>query len=237
MFNDTVVSYRNFIEGLVHAYAIKADKAGAELWVDHTPDNMQFAVALSLEFPEARFIHVIRDPRAVAASVMPLDWGPNTAYFAANWWVCQVSYGLAAESLLGPDKILRVRYEDLVSDTEQEMRRICSFAGMDYEKGLGSTGDFKLPVYTAGQHTLVGKKPDVSRIDAWKGSLKPRMVELIENICADMLISLGYEPVYGLKGRSITDVERAKSVMAETVRHIHNRFRHRWRLRLLNKDV
>ena len=74
---------------------------------------MTQAYLLNEEFPKAKYIHLLRDGRAVANSVLSLDWGPNTIPVAARSWVKNVSYGLAAESFFNNEKILRVKYENL----------------------------------------------------------------------------------------------------------------------------
>src|SRR5688572_29734762 len=55
--------------------------------VDHDPSNAKYAASLSTHFENAAFIHLIRDGRAVAASIMPLDWGPNDIFSSAIFWL------------------------------------------------------------------------------------------------------------------------------------------------------
>ena len=65
----------------------------------------------------------------MAASLLPLDWGPNNTLHAAEYWLAHTAPGLAAESELGAERVLRVKYEDLVSQPESALQRIASFAG------------------------------------------------------------------------------------------------------------
>lgn len=118
---------------LADHYAVRAGgrpRGSVTAWVDHTPWNLRHAVLLAEAMPEARFVHIVRDGRAVAASVMPLAWGPNDALAAAHWWTENVALALVAEQRLGPGRVLRIRYEDLVDDPERVTAEVLAFAGL-----------------------------------------------------------------------------------------------------------
>src|SRR4030095_1909271 len=78
---DTVKpTFRAAIEWLVRQYAESVDRAGARIWVEQDPGNVVHIWKLLQHFPDAKFIHIVRDGRAVAASMLPLDWGPNEIF-------------------------------------------------------------------------------------------------------------------------------------------------------------
>ncbi|MCH7768387.1 MAG: sulfotransferase, partial [Nitrospinae bacterium] len=87
------VTYREFIELIVKLYGEKAGKPTPKFWIDHTPVNIMYAWTIFNVFPDAKMVHIVRDGRAVAASVMPLDWGPNEIHRAAQFWVRGIAYG------------------------------------------------------------------------------------------------------------------------------------------------
>ncbi len=184
-------SFRDLVEWVVGRYGEKAGRSAPEVWIDHTPWNLRYGLLLDKLFPEGKFIHIVRDGRGVASSVIPLDWGPNNVRDAAHWWLEKLSYGLAAESSLGTGRILRVHYEKLLQDPEGELQRICAFAGIEYQPEM-CRGEFNVPGYTARQHRLVGKAPDKGRAEGWVDSLSGREVEVFEMIAGQMLGYLGY---------------------------------------------
>jgi hypothetical protein len=108
-----------YVSELVAAYARNAGQHEFRTWVDHSPNNLRHIPILSSAFPRSKFIHLVRDGRAVAASVMPLDWGPSEPIEAAKWWTSEMAHGLAAESCF-PGQVIQVRYEKLVSNPEEE---------------------------------------------------------------------------------------------------------------------
>jgi len=180
---------------LVYDYAQKKGQGAYRLWIDHTPTNMRYASRLSVLFPQARFIHIVRDGRAVAASVLPLDWGPNTVAGAAKWWSESVCFGAVAETYFTATQATRVCYEDLVDDPVGVLHRLCGFLGLDYEAAMPMGAGFDVPEFSKAQHSLVGRPPDASRVDAWKRTLTVSQIATFERLTADLLPMLGYSPV------------------------------------------
>jgi hypothetical protein len=201
------------MQQLVNLYARKMLKSNATIWVDHTPHNVRQARLLVRSFPGCKFIHIVRDGRAVAASVMPLDWGPNSIVEAAHFWVEQTAYGLAAEQTFGIEKVCRVHYEDLVRDPEKSMRRLAEFLDLEFTPQMVEGGGFVAPRYTAHQHVLITHRPDCSRIDAWKTRLTPREHEIFEHLTEDFLDYMGYqrECAYPTRGLSASEALTAKT--------------------------
>jgi hypothetical protein len=228
---DGCASWAELVLRVVRAYARANGRAGARLWIDHTPGNVKFASLLFEQFPEAKLIHVVRDGRAAAASVLPLDWGPSTPLAAAKWWVRYVRLGLACERRHGPRRVRRVAYERLVAEPETELRGLCDFLEIDYDPRMVEGTGFAVPEFTASQHALVGRRPDPARREAWRDVLSPRDTELFESLAAGLLAELGYRPVHGARARPPTARERAGGAARELYRrHISNRMRLRRRI-------
>jgi hypothetical protein len=222
-------TYPRLLSWLVHTYSRTRGKEGAAVWIDHTPTNFRRGLTLLRMFPEARFIHLVRDGRAVTASLLPLDWGPNNALHAAEFWMARCAAGLAMESQLGPERVLRVRYEDLVGDPGPTLRRIASFAGLDYEPGMAEGTGLQPNRYHEGQHRLVGHPPDRSRVDGWRQSLTPREIEIFEAEAGEFLTTLGYVPIHGIGARPATQVEVLRMRLSDLGRRAGNNLRRHWR--------
>ena len=218
-------TYPKLLSWLVRAYGRTRGKEDAGLWIDHTPTNFRRALTLLRLFPEARFVHLVRDGRAVAASLLPLDWGPNNALHAAEFWMARCAAGLAAESQLGPDRVLRVRYEDLVGNPGPTLRGIASFAGLDYEPAMAEGSGLQPKRYHERQHRLVGHPPDRSRMDGWQQSMTPRQIEIFEAEAGDFLTTLGYVPLHGIRARPATPVEVLRMRLGDLPRRVWNNLR------------
>lgn len=214
---DGARTYADLLVWLVREYASRHEQGPVEAWVDHTPSNLRYGSLLSDLLPQAKFVHVVRDGRAVASSVIDLDWGPNTALHAADWWVGKVAYGLAAERELGRDQVLRVRFEDLVQDTRPTLERLCGFLGLPYDASARGGGDFAVGAFHEDQHSMVGARPDPGRVDAWKRQLSPRDVEIFEAESGQMLEYLGYERDYSMDARPPSRAERFRASVRQVV--------------------
>lgn len=177
---------------IVDQYAERHGQPDWTTWVDHTPTSMMHVPALLEHFPDSRFVHLVRDGRAVAASVMPLDWGPPGVIHAARWWTYRVAHGLAAATSY-PDRVMQLRYEDLTRDPEHWLRRICDFTGLEFTPAMLLANAFDKSAYTSRQHELVGSPITTQKAESWKSKLSAREIELFEIEAGELLRSLGYE--------------------------------------------
>jgi hypothetical protein len=222
-------SYADLLFSLAREYAAQEGKPHARCWVDHTPSNLRHASTLRRLFPASQLIHIVRDGRAVAASIMPLDWGPNTICSAAHSWADAVSQALETEMALGRDAVKRVRYEALVREPEAVLRELCEWLDLEYESAMREARGFVVPAYTAGQHALLGGGADPARIAAWEQALSPRQIEIFESIAGDLLQALGYRLTYGAQARGVGRFERLRFAVEETWRSRINVHRQRRR--------
>lgn len=109
-------------------------KPGARMVVEKTPPNAQRIGLIDAIVPSSRFVHVIRDPRDVTASLlaarrdMNWAWAPRSADGAGRLWYSHVH--AARTALADPSRYLEVRYEDLRSDTTRELARVTEFLGL-----------------------------------------------------------------------------------------------------------
>lgn len=221
------LSVTELLTDLVRTYGRKQGREAADWWIDHTPTNLRHGKLLATWFPHAKFIHLVRDGRAVAASVMPLAWGPNTIVEAARYWKDQVSIGLAAQLYFGPDRAMQVRYEDLLENSSATVKRICDWLGVEYESGMEGRRGFATPIipYATTQHVLVEQSIDATRASAWKSRLSSRQVELFENASGDLLDYLGYARLSGANPRRASKGESLRLFIQERSRRLINRRR------------
>lgn len=211
---------------IVELYARRHGRPDAAVWIDHTPHNVRQAALLVQAFSDSKFIHIVRDGRAVAASVLPLDWGPNSIIEAARFWVEQTAYGLAAEQTFGPARVLRVAYEALVREPERVMRAIAAFAGLEFTPAMTEGGGFIVPRYTARQHALIASRPDPARIDGWRKKLTAREQEIFEHLTEDFLGYMGYQRYCAYPTRPPSTLEKLAARSRDVTRkHLFNRVR------------
>ena len=235
LFWDSEKSGKAMMAELLTEYAGKHNHApDFKYWVDHTPANLKSFMPLVKHYERAKFIHMVRDGRAVAASVIPLEWGPNNVWEAADWWLNKLSFGFAIQTLY-PQKILMVKYEDLVASPEMELERICNFTGIEYSEEMITGGGYNVPKYTRKQHRLVGKKPDTDRILDWKSTLTPGEIEIFEFKAHGMLELLGYQCVY-TRPKTPSRFKRFRMWISANVLQVYKKLIRKGRIRLSNME-
>ncbi|MGC9399063.1 MAG: sulfotransferase family protein [Anaerolineae bacterium] len=207
-------SYVDLLHWLVEQYAEAHDLTGT-IWVDHTPENVNYASTLLNHFPRARLVHIVRDGRAVANSIMPLDWGPNTVITAAPWWETNVRSGLTLEEGELAERIVRVKYEALLAEPETTVAHLCDALELAFEPSMLSASGFHPPAYTTRQHQLIGRGLDPARAQRWREALSPRQIEIFESLAGALLQALGYPLLYAENAVPPTPRERLRARTTE----------------------
>lgn len=220
-------TYADAIRWLVRRYARARGKPDPRRWIDHQPGHVREMETLRAHFPGLRAIHVVRDGRGVAASVMPLAWGPNGIQAAANFWAQRTAMGLAMRDYLGREVATQIAYERIVGDSEAALRELSAFLGLGFDPGMLEGRGFVVPRFTRMQHALVGKRPDSARIDAWRDYLRPREIEQFEALVGPLLTYLGYERIAGARARLPSFSESVRLTLHDQLRGVVNRWRFR----------
>ena len=172
---------------------------GKRRWGDKTPLYMQHLPLLERLFPDARFVHLVRDGRDAALSFLQMPAGivtrswstPTSAEGFACQWRTEVEAAQALGRRVGPERYLELRYEHLVADPESELRRICALAGLPYDADmLGYAGNVDL---SGKPHQQSLAKPPTPGLRDWRADMAPDDAAAFEAIAGDLLRRLGYE--------------------------------------------
>ena len=210
LFRQRVESLRPFsvAQGLRELYRCYAEKFGKTRYGDKTPYYSSHLPLIASLFPEARAIHIIRDGRAVAASMLPLWFGPNDAAEMGRYWSDVIRTIRATAAM----PVLEVRYESLLRQPEVELRTIFEFCELEWsdsvlsyhERAFGrirevtmdaqtTNGVVHAPVHRRHEiHRRVACPPDLSRIDSWREELSPADLAAFMRHAGPMMSELGY---------------------------------------------
>jgi hypothetical protein len=161
-------------------------------------------------FPDAMFVHIVRDGRAVAHSFTNVDWWdgwagvhrwrigmPDTAVLdklerydhsflaiAAVYWKTLVANITERGSELPDGDFLVIRYEDLVAEPEKEARRVVEFVGLD-------PGDPRFQRHL-GTVRIVDANVQAMRIPPWREAFDDEQLQMFEDVAGPELALFGY---------------------------------------------
>jgi hypothetical protein len=180
-------------------YAVYANERGKERWGDKTPMYMQNLRLLERLFPDALFLHLIRDGRDAAMSFLSMPKGivtetwmhPRTAADFACQWRSEVSAARRLGRRVGRERYLEVRYETLVADVEPVLQAVCRFARLPYEPGLADyAGNVDV---SAKPHQQSLTRPPTPGLRDWRTQMSAEDVAAFERLAGELLRELGYE--------------------------------------------
>jgi hypothetical protein len=120
----------------VDAFARARGITGPYRWIDKTPQNIYGGALILAEFPTARLLHIVRNPLNVVASMLlGRQLAVPYVQVAINYW-CEAVQIAATLHKAAPDRIMHLRYEDLVADVPGAMGGVLDFAGLRAPAGL-----------------------------------------------------------------------------------------------------
>lgn len=104
-----------------------AQAHGAQVVGEKTPDHALCVPELHAALPEVRFVHVVRDPRAVVNSWRTVPWSSGYVWRDADLWRERVK---AVRQAPASAPVHTVQFEELVQSPERVMRRVAAFLGL-----------------------------------------------------------------------------------------------------------
>ena len=181
-------------EYIYHA-ALKDQKP--KRWGDNSPGNVFHAEAISEVFPDARFVHLLRDGVDVVASWLKYSPYKGDLEGAAGKWKWSVR--LARQFMEKyPEKAIEVRYEDLVSEPEIKLKFICEFLDHPFDpekieskEPIDSMGD----VTGREQHEKVTRSISTDSIGKGRRNLESRQKRKVDELIDETLVDMGYDSV------------------------------------------
>jgi Sulfotransferase family len=181
-------------------YRLHREAEGKARWGEKTPQYIEIVPQLLRMYPDARFIHLVRDGRDVAKSIQAREWtGSRWLHDNTRWWTETIEWHWRwARSAMG-DRILPVHYEDLVLETEMTLRRICRFIGEEFEPRMLSwqrVVDEQVSPREHMQHKKLKLKIGAEGVSRWKREMSAREVFIAEAFMGSNLRRLGYELRY-----------------------------------------
>jgi len=195
-------SWRDLLGLTVAAYtAYKyGDTSPAELtWCEKSPPHIFYEQHILSMYPQARLLYLVRDPRAVIASLKSCHWSTANIVTNAKVWCNGV------RQMREDDQRLIVRYEDLVEAPMDTLRHIAAFLGTSVPGDL-----LEQETHDAVEQRKAKSQASLEQIstrhrDKWKEllSVPDREGQIVERLCQEEMKRFGYEEVYMQESRDL----------------------------------
>jgi LPS sulfotransferase NodH len=187
-----------------------------ELFLEKTPSHALFIPEIKELLPESRFIHLLRDPRDVVASLMAVSrswgatWAPNDAKTAAAMWVQHVQAVQSSSRNLPDGDIYQVNYENLWTSPSDTLKDLATFLGLSWNEDainmavetnkadVMESGGTPIPVYgeVGVRIGTIAKLPNGfvrrARPNGWKSDLSKREQFKVWRSTRKTMAMLGY---------------------------------------------
>ncbi|MBK1717506.1 sulfotransferase family protein [Thiocystis violacea] len=190
---ENVSSYQ---EMFVRLMVILNEPSGKPRWGEKTPHHLHAADMIMALFPNAPMIAIVRDGRAVTRSrLQKQNWEQNLFGAALIWR--KDSRRLMRLMRDHDERILVIRYEDLVSSPKVVISRVCAFLGEEFQPGMmDSANEVETRFEAYYRQSWMAKSKDAidpSRTEAWRATFSDRELSLIHHVQQEDLRYWGYE--------------------------------------------
>lgn len=160
--------------------------------------------------PNSKFIHVVRDPRAVSASQRQSISSRTGKAMAGTPFVAALRWRRATARVraISSARVKSIRFEDMISDPEKIVSECRQFLSLDDMTGSASQNRRRryvnrIPESQRHLHSNVSRPADASRLDGWRSQLNCGEQFLVERICDKTMRRFGYQPSTSRKTFSV----------------------------------
>lgn len=176
-------------------YIIKAQEDNARIWCCKSMFNEYYANEIEAKGINPFYIYLYRDGRDVAASFKKAIVGPKHVYHIATKWKEDQERALQIKSLVGQDRFIDIRYEDLISKPEETLKALSNKLGLMYSTELlefYKSNESKNTASSGDMWKNVARPIISNNVGKFRNELTEDEINTFENISGAMLMNLGY---------------------------------------------
>jgi hypothetical protein len=180
-------------------YEMRTQSENARIWICKSLVNIRFADQLEENGVNPLYIHLFRDGRDVALSFKKAIVGEKHIYHIAKQWKEEQEASLRLAEKIGENRVLRVRYEDLIHNPEDELQKICRFIGAEYNPVAMDYYHSEESHKTAHSGVMwenVEKPVIADNYNKFKKELPQEDILIFEQVAGDTLEKLNYSRAY-----------------------------------------
>jgi hypothetical protein len=207
----------NFAELYAALHRLYARATGKVRWGEKTPRDCFYMADIKALYPDAKFIHILRDGRDAAIDISYSILWPNGLYAAAITWRNFVRACVEEAAALGTDICMTVRYEDLCAEPRQTLEHVCDFLGESFDDSMLAHHQSESTRIWATEavHAKTARPITTEFVAMYQTRLRPDDRAVIEGLIGDLLRETGY-PV-DESSKALTSREARKYLESDTI--------------------
>lgn len=181
------------IHDLIHTlYQSFAEHEGKTSWADKSLFFRKIDLLAKI-FPEAKFIHLVRDGRDVFHSWRKMDKLKDNVVATAIDWNYKLKRINNSFERLPENRHITLKYEDLLEEPEETVKKLCNFLGIDFQNNMMNY--HQTSHYYIGEHhsELIFKNIDSSNKYKWRKNMTTTEINAFELICKNNLKKYNYD--------------------------------------------
>lgn len=195
-------------------------KENSKLIVDKNPIYAIMIPLLKEIYPDAKFIHLVRDYRGNVNSIFNLFKKISIKKLGQSW--VMTNKEIEKEKSFQPENFITLRYEDLLDNPERELTRLTDFFGLEFHPNMlnyheriseaisayvNRSPNEKVRIVReigiATVHKNLSKPLKNSFKDKWKETFSKKQIEILEQYCGAFAEKYGYKPTTNLSLKEV----------------------------------
>lgn len=224
--SDEPKHYARFV---TEVFDLHGQVKGKPLVGEKSPGYVRHLPTLHALWPDAKVVHLIRDGRDVALSVLDWKkrdetagqfstWDEDPVATAALWWEWHVRLGRETAAALGPERYREVFYESLVAEPERECARLCAFLGVPYDEAMLRFHEGRMRP-KPGRSAKAAWLPVTRGLRSWQEDMTVAELETFESQAGQLLDELAYPRAHPVVDRrQLQRAARLREVFADDLR-------------------
>lgn len=197
-----------------------AARFGKPRWGDKRPGYHRVIPVLRAMFPDAVFVHLVRDGRDCVASLKRASWWDRPIHDSIHSWMSATRNARRAARTLPADAFYELRYEELVAEPDKRLAALCEFLDEDYDEAMTTPKALAGVAVAPRKMRVEGTYRDVSTssVGNWRTGLDPWEIELCETVMGDRLRDHGYELTGASRSPAAHRLAYARAALGRTRR-------------------
>jgi len=159
------------------------------IWIEKSPPHIFYQSEIKSLFPEAKFIYLIRDPRAVIGSLKTMTWSTSNVFTLARSWK------RSTQKFKSNDQSIVIQYESMVKEPKIEIGKLFDFMELSGPFKLSEHIDDSVERQIWSSHNSF-EPINTKHLEKWRKQLSrtDSDQEIIEHVCRKEMLQYGYQP-------------------------------------------